>query len=287
MRYNIPSMPPAPEGHAAAEPIDDFLSGYSGEVSGIRATTRAIVADAVADAHDAVRVQPWRLRQAARRWPRRRVLALGVERVGEPNLLAAARDELLRSHHDVDFDSTPVAERGKFQNLNAMLARHRPLDHDWLLAIDDDVSLPRGFLDSFVFLVERFGLRLAQPAHRARSHAAWPITRRRPGSLVRETGYVEIGPVVAFQATTFDTLLPFPDLRAGWGLDAHWAAVAQQHGWPMGIVDATAIRHGLRRIATAYSRQDAIVEGRQFLAQRPYLSASQSQRTLAEHRTWK
>ena len=40
--------------------------------------------------------------------------------------------------------------------------------------IDDDVELPRGFLDRFLFLCERFSLTLAQPAHRLHSHAAWP-----------------------------------------------------------------------------------------------------------------
>ena len=72
-----------------------------------------------------------------------------------------------------------------------------PSDYDWLLVVDDDVVLPRGFLDEFVFLAERFDLSLAQPAHRHRSHAAWEVTRRRPFSVVRETGFVEIGPVTA------------------------------------------------------------------------------------------
>ncbi len=157
---------------------------------------------------------------------------------------------------------------------------------DWLLVLDDDVALPRGFLDVFLFLIERFGLKLAQPAHRARSHAAWQITRRRPGSLVRQTTYVEIGPIVAFHADTFPVLLPFPPLRAGWGLDAHWAALAADHGWPVGIVDATPVRHGLRRIAAAYDREEAIAEGRRFLAGKPYVKATDSQRTLATHRTW-
>jgi hypothetical protein len=265
----------------------DFLSGTSGLVFGIRATTRALAADAYADAVSLVQAQPSRLRRAAGAWPRRRVLALAVERVGEPNLLAVARDELLQSKHLVRFDSVAVGEQGKFENLNTLLAKNPPDGYDWLLVLDDDVSLPRGFLDAFVFLVERFGLRLAQPAHRARSHAAWQITRRRPCSLVRETPYVEIGPVVAFHATTFDVLLPFPPLRTGWGLDAHWAAVARGHGWPLGVVDATPIRHGLRTTATAYNRGDAIAEGQRFLADKPYVRAADAQRTLVTHRTWR
>lgn len=266
---------------------DDFLSGASGLVFGIRATSKALVADAYADTLALLRAQRWRLRRAALAWPRRRVLVLAVERPDEPNLLSRARQELLRSKHLVSFDSAPAGELGKFQNLNELLARNAVAEHDWLLVTDDDVALPRGFLDAFVFLIERFGLRLAQPAHRARSHAAWQITRRRPASLVRETPYVEIGPVVAFHAVTFEELLPFPPLRVGWGLDMHWAAVAREHSWRLGIVDATPVRHGIRRTASAYDRADAIAEGRQFLADKPYVTAAEAQRTLATHRTWR
>ena len=66
--------------------------------------------------------------------------------------------------------------------------------------------------------------KLAQPAHRLSSHAAWPVTRRRPASVARETAFVEIGPVTAFHRDTFAALLPFPDLKMGWGLDAYWSA---------------------------------------------------------------
>lgn len=276
------SSPPEPPPLAP----EDFLSGTSGLVFGKRASTRATLTDAVADARALLQAQRWRLRRAAAGSPRRRILAVAVEREDAPNLLAGARRELLRSKHDLTFASRPVGGRGKFENLNALLAENPPHGFDWLLVIDDDVALPRGFLDGFVFLIERFGLRLAQPAHRARSHAAWQVTRRRAGSLVRETNYVEIGPLVAFHVSTFDVLLPFPELRVGWGLDAHWAAVARQHGWSIGIVDATPIRHGVRRIAAAYDRADAVAEGRRFLAGKPYVKASEAQQTLATHRRW-
>ncbi len=265
---------------------EDFLSGTSGQVFGPRATTKALARDAFADATAVATLRPWRLRRAARRWPRRRVLALAIERTDVPNLLAAARRELEASHHDVEFVSTPAADRGKFENLNTLLSEHPPALFDWILAVDDDVALPRGFLDDFLFLAERFELRVAQPAHRSRSHAAWQVTRRRVGSAVRETAFVETGPVVAFHAVTFDTLLPFPPLRAGWGLDLHWSAVAREHGWKIGIVDATPIRHGLRRIAASYDRAAAVAEARQFLADRPYTTARAAQRTLVTHRRW-
>jgi hypothetical protein len=263
---------------------DDFLSGASGQVHGLRATAGALVADSFADAASLVLAQRRAVRRAAARGPRRRVLALAVGRAGEANLLAAARSELLASRHEVRFAAADAGERGKFENLNALLSEHPAGGHDWLLVIDDDVALPHRFLDEFVFLAERFALVLAQPAHRHRSHAAWEVTRRRPGSLVRETAFVEIGPVFAFAAPAFEALLPFPPLRAGWGLDAHWSAVARSRGWKLGVVDAVPVRHSLRRIAASYDRGAAIEEARGFLADRPYVTASEASRTLVTHR---
>ncbi len=264
----------------------EFLSGTSGQVTGPRLITRAVLADLLDHAAAFLRLQPARLRRTERSQLRRRILVLAIERTGERNLLAAARRELLRSQHVVRFVSTDVGDRGKFENLNALLAQQPPAGYDWLLALDDDVVLPAGFLDTFIFLAERFGLQLAQPAHCHRSHAAWQVTRRRRGSVVRETAFVEIGPVFAFHASTFETLLPFPALRFGWGLDAHWSAVARDRGWRLGIVDATAIRHGLRPVAASYDREAASAEARTFLDGRSYTSASEAQRTLVTHRTW-
>ena len=88
-------------------------------------------------------------------------------------------------------------------------------------------------------------------------------------------------------ATTFTELVPFPPLRAGWGLDAHWSAIARAHGWKLGIVDATPVRHGLSQTASSYDRGAAIAEAREFLADRPYVPAADSHRTLAAHKSWR
>ena len=276
-----------PEPGAAAGPTD-WASGESGIVGGIRLGVRTRVEDALLDARRWMTLEPLRLARAARREPPRRlsVLAIGIEREDRPNLMAAARAELARSRHDVEVATSGVGERGKFENLNALLDAHPLQDRDWLLVLDDDVALPHGFLDDFLFLAERFELKLAQPAHRRRSHAAWRVTRRRAGSVARETGFVEIGPVCAFHRDTFETLLPYPQLQAGWGLDSHWAALARQHGWKIGVVDATPIRHVMRPIADSYRRADAMAEAQAFLAQRPYVTAAEAQRTLATHARW-
>ena len=274
-----PQMAPLPE-------PDDFESGSAGTVVGIRATSRAVLGDALADGLALATGRARRVRQAARSSPTRRVLALGIERPDEPNLLDSARRELLSSRHQVRFAGAVAGDRGKFENLNALLAENPPSESDWLVVVDDDVVLPHQFLDAFIFLAERFELGLAQPAHRRHSHAAWEVTRRRTTAVVRETAFVEIGPVVAFHRVTFDDLLPFPALRAGWGLDLHWSAVAREHGWKLGVVDATPIRHGLRPVASSYDRSDAVAEARRFLAGRQYITAAEAQRTLVTHRRW-
>jgi GT2 family glycosyltransferase len=274
------ALPAAP---AATPGVDDFLSGRSGYVAGRRG--RLLRAhDAL---HDALQLpaRASRLRSAAQRGPRRRVLVVGVERLDVPNLMAQARAELLRSRHDVTVDVAPAAAGlGKFENLDALLARHDLGAFDWVVVADDDVALPHGFLDTFLACAEAGGLALAQPAHRRHSHAAWDVTRRRAGSDWRETTFVEIGPVTAFDRTAAAALLPFPkNLKMGWGLDAHWSAVARERDWRIGVVDATPIGHTIRPAAEGYPRETAAAEARRFLDGRPYV-VRDDVRTLAAHR---
>ena len=265
----------------------DSLAGASGLVAGWRARGLALW-DRALDLRSQATAQPARLQRAARREPpTRRVLVVGVDLAGVDGAMAAVRRELGRSRHKVELAIGHGASgRGKFENLNALLADRTLDDRDWLVVVDDDVALPGGFLDRFLFLAERYELALAQPAHRRHSHAAWSVTRRRGGSVVRETAFVEIGPVTAFARRTFDALLPFPTLRMGWGLDLHWAALAREHGWTIGVVDAVPVLHAARPVATAYPREAAIAEAREFLDGRAYLPREEAQRTLAVHRGW-
>jgi GT2 family glycosyltransferase len=275
-----------PHTAADAPPSEDFLSGESGAVGGLDGVVRT-ARDLGVETLEVASGRRLLLNRAAHRAPpTRRVLALGVERPEHRTLVEGIGAELARSRHRVELHFAPPTGRGKFENLNLLLDAHPAADHDWLLVVDDDVALPHDFLDRLLFLAERFRLDLAQPAHRLASHAAWRVTRRRPGSLVRETSFVEIGPVTAFARSTFSTLLPFPDLRMGWGLDLHWGALAREHGWHCGVIDAVSISHRAAPAASAYSREHALAEARAFLRDRPYVSASEAQQTLVTHRRW-
>jgi GT2 family glycosyltransferase len=270
---------------AARAPADAFLSGRSGHVAGRRAAARR-AGDRGLDALDTLTTRRRALARAAADGPTQSVLALILARADAPNTAAASRAELLRSRHRVHVEVADAKDAGKFANLNELLHHHGTDGVDWLLVVDDDVVLPAGFLDAFLFLAGRYGLRLAQPAQTLASHAAWDVVRRRPLSAVRETSFVEIGPVTAFHRDTFAALLPFPPLRAGWGLDHHWAALARERGWTLGVVDAVPVRHELRPVASQYGHAAAVAEARAFLAGRPHVGREEI-RTLVVHRHWR
>lgn len=269
-----------------AAPDGDFVSGQSGYVAGVRAVGLARVADAVADGRAALSRR--RLARDSARWTAvRHVHVLALERTDVPNILDAALSELQGSRHRVTVTRGAAGDRGRFENLNRLADASPELARaDWLIILDDDVALPRGFLDTFLFLAERHDLSLAQPAHRRLSHAAWPVTRRRSGSVLRQTAFVEIGPLVAFRRDALERLLPFPGLRVGWGVDAYWGALAAEHGWRVGVIDATAISHVLRPVAASYDPSAALAESRAFLAEHPHITAAQAARTVQTHRSW-
>jgi GT2 family glycosyltransferase len=249
--------------------VNDFMSGSGGQVSGRRAKLLAL-ADRAADLRETRSRRA--LQRAAASLPQRSVLVLTIASEQGPSLLTEQRAELGRSQHNVELRVAAAAGAGKFENLNALIEAADKPAYDWIVVLDDDVDLSTGFLDSFLFAAEAAGLQIVQPAHRLHSHAAWPITRRQRGVRSRRTTFVEIGPVTAFTPAAAEVLIPFPNLRTGWGLDAHWAAIAAQRGWPIGIVDATPVGHTLRPVAADYPREDAIAEAQEFLRGRPYLS---------------
>ena len=298
-----------------------FLSGSSGDPGGRAKRLALRLADRVLDAQVARAAH--RLDELAAAAPERGVLVLSVYRGDGGILPAAVdelRDSrhrvrfALGAMHE---RATPLAEHttaeqltgGKFENLNHLLERYEtargsdPLGgrgaaesggnvgdrgslrerYEWVLVVDDDVALPRRFLDRLVGVAEHFGLAMAQPAQTLASHAAWPVTRRRRGALLRESRFVEIGPVTLLRRDTLEVLAPFPPLRYGWGLDLHWAAVAEERGWRLGIVDALAVRHESGRVAGSYSSQEAIEEARAFLAERPFLDSAAVQETKRVH----
>ena len=287
---------------AAPDPAS-FLSGDAGDVTDPWRRAKRIAGELAFDAIDTLAGTRRAAARLARNTPSRDVLVTGVYRPGSQ--LGAALPALHSETHDVrlafgamgasygPLEPHTVAHDltgGKFENLNRVLAAAPAADSapvsaaDWLLVVDDDVRLPGAFLDRLVAVCEAFRLDLAQPAQTLRSHSAWKVTRRRPASLVRETRFVEIGPVTAFSRRATAALLPFPDLRYGWGLDLHWSAIAGRRGWRLGVVDAVPVRHETGVVGASYQLGAAESEAASFLAEREYLPSAQAGDVLATHR---
>lgn len=270
-----------------------FLSGESGSVAGIRLGVTRTAADIALGVAALLTLAGHRLDRLAAQQPPRSVRVVSIYRPG--SRLPATLAGLTSRRHSVcpvlgalGPEADPALTGltvltgmagGKFENLNQLLETAGATS-DWTLVVDDDVDLPKRFLDRFIALVEFLGLDIAQPAQTMRSHAAWRVTRRR-ADLARRTNFVEIGPVTAFSRSVADALLPFPSLRYGWGLDNHWSAVAAERGWGMGVIDALPVRHEWQPVATGYTHADAIEEASRFLADRPYVHTERAQRTEA------
>ncbi|MEX0992877.1 MAG: hypothetical protein WDZ37_02670 [Solirubrobacterales bacterium] len=281
--------------------LADVLSGESGVVEGRRQLLRARSADLLDAVAAWSRLVPPRLARAARTGQSRSVHVAGVYGDASAATMEAAMRELGRGHHDLTFAlgatgeaapdlSTATAltslDGGKFENLNALLRDRPRQDSDWLLIIDDDVELPHGFLDRFLFLADRFGFQLAQPALTRASHAAWNVMRRERGTVARLTRMVEIGPLTALHRSVVGELLPFPDVKMGWGLDSWWGALALERGWRLGVVDAAAVRHELRATAASYDRREAELEAAALLTSRPHIDRRTALTVAERYRSW-
>jgi hypothetical protein len=278
------------------------LSGQSGIVTGRRARIAARARDLADEAASWLRLVPPRLTRAARGGGRDPVHVYGLYGADQAEAMARAVAELRGSRRPVAFTlgaldeaepsladvtaATGMRGGGKFENLNRLLADAPPAGARWVIVIDDDVGLPHGFLDRFLHVAERLGFQLAQPALTHESHAAWPVMRRSRWTVARTTHMVEIGPLTAFEAPVGEALLPFPPLRMGWGLDAHWGALALEHGWRLGVVDATPIAHSSRLTASTYDRAEAVEELRRFLEHRPWIPRETANSVIEKHRDW-
>ena len=222
--------------------------------------------DAASDLKIAAAIR--RAKQAASRIPPQAILLAAVEVPGRESDLANVIAAISGStHHKLTVAITPMAPVGKFDNINTALAGHDLARYDWLLIVDDDIDVPDGFLDLLLYFAYTCCLQLSQPAHRFLSHASFRVTERHWGSLVRRTGFVEIGPISLLRRDTFAELLPFPSLRWAWGLDFFWADVAKRNGWKIGVVDAVPIRH-LRPVGRSYDGSAARAEAVEFLTAR-------------------
>jgi hypothetical protein len=141
-----------------------------------------------------------------------------------------------------------------------------------VIVADDDISLPAGFLDSYLGLVERYDFALAQPARTFTSFTDHQFVTQLQGIQARETRFVEIGPLFSMRADALQVLTPFDEASPmGWGYDFVWPVVMAGAGLRMGIVDALPVAHDLRKPVSSYSHDVASAGMAALLARHPSL----------------
>lgn len=139
--------------------------------------------------------------------------------------------------------------------LQRLLDENAPDPGNHVLVHDDDVTFVGDGGGRFAGLAAAAGLDISQPAHVRGSHATFHSTRMTPLSTVRQTRFVEVGPVVLFSPRAQELVLPFPaSARMGWGLDIAWSRL-RERGLLLGVVDATPVmHHGV--VGAAYESQE-------------------------------
>ena len=170
-----PAAPPATPG------VDDFLSGRSGTVGG-RARRAARAARRAARRARRCSPPARAAARAARAARRAGGSSCSASSGPRQRCMDARARRAQRSRHEVDDRARARrATRGKFENLNALLGRATTSTGTTGCSSSTTTSRCRAASSTASCTSPSgAGLRLAQPAHRLHSHAAWPVTRRRP-----------------------------------------------------------------------------------------------------------
>jgi hypothetical protein len=250
------------------DPEHDFYDSPFGNAQTISWRNRRFgrFVDPFYDARLALSPGKRRLRQSLEQSPKLNVLVVGIAVPGREGDVEAVVNAMRQSRHRVDVSIVPMADRGKFDNVNHALSQVATDRYHWIIVTDDDITTPPGLLDESLFLAAKLDFRIFQPAHRFHSFSTYQVNQRHWNTLARETYFVESGPLLGFHHSTFGALLPFPSLRWAWGIDVYWSDLARRSGWKIGVIDAVPIRHK-RRIGRSYGQVAAIEQARAFLGE--------------------
>jgi len=160
----------------------------------------------------------------------------------------------------------------KFQVLNRLLKGVSTVDYDFVVVTDDDIELPKGFLDNYLSLVGVHSFALAQPARTHDSYIDHPFVEQLDGISARQTMFVEVGPLFSIRFDALPLIIPFDSASPmGWGYDFTWPVSLKSAGLRMGIIDCVPVRHNLREPVANYSYFEANLQMINYLKQRDHL----------------
>ena len=172
----------------------------------------------------------------------------------------------------------------KFILMNRLMHDEVLKRYEFVVVCDDDITLPDGFLDTYLGLQNRFDFSLAQPARTHTSYIDHQFVGQLLGIKGRWTRFVEIGPLFSMRQDIFQEFIPFDEESPmGWGYDFVWPCIIEKIGCRMGIIDATPVEHSMRKPVDNYEYDDSVQTMEKFISQRPHLSLLEAFRILESY----
>jgi hypothetical protein len=137
----------------------------------------------------------------------------------------------------------------RFAHLNHLYSAEPITPRSWVVVADDDVFFSKGDMARTIHLMQQSGLSLAQPAQSITGWWSSLFNISRPYLLVRETNYVEQGPIFIADCAMSKEIFPIPeDHSMGWGIEAVWYRIKDGR-YRIGIVNDCHMVHWTRAAA--------------------------------------
>ena len=204
---------------------------------------------------------------------------LALAEASGAQLVAWALDEVAAS---LQARTVGCGAGAKFELLDRMIEARPPRPGEWVVVADDDVRITRGSIGRFLQLASSVGADLAQPAHDRRSEVNYGLTVSRLLTRVRETSFVEIGPLFAMSPAARERIVPFGEVGMGYGLEQRWYNLSPRPRFA--IVDEVRMRH-LVPAGTAYDNE-GLAAGMADVWRASGALIPQPQQTLATWHAW-
>ncbi|MEM5772525.1 MAG: glycosyltransferase family 2 protein [Candidatus Aenigmatarchaeota archaeon] len=165
----------------------------------------------------------------------------------------------------------------KFYLINNLLINENLENYEFVIICDGDISFQKNFIDIYLDIVCECNFSLAQPARTKDSYIDHYFVAQMDGIKARETRFVEIGPLFSVRKDIFQDLFPF-DIQSpmGWGFDFVWPAVIEKNHKKMGIVDAVAVEHKLRKPVENYNWNDNYIIMNNYLKRNKHINKTEA-----------
>ena len=169
----------------------------------------------------------------------------------------------------------------KFQLLNQLLSGEDLGQYDFIIISDDDIVVPKGFLEGYIAAQLKVDFALCQPARADHSFFDHRLMLREKAYFARETRFVEIGPVFSMNKRAAALIMPFDEYSPmGYGYDFHWPVVMAKAGLKIGVIDAVSVDHSYRPQASGYSVTNNQSVMAAYLKKHPHLTYEEAMQVV-------